>query len=101
MRLRIALLALLVAAPAFAEDAAPAATPTETPAPAVTPAAPAQPQKFYLELDPSDLAAISSALNELPKKIADPLILRLNGQLQNQAMISGPAAKALEPKKKK
>ena len=36
------------------------------------------------EMDGNDLAAIGNALNELPKKIADPLILKINAQLQAQ-----------------
>jgi hypothetical protein len=61
------------------------------------------PAKFYFEVDQNDLAAISQALSELPKRVADPLILRLNGQLavQAQATIAPLATKALEPKKKK
>lgn len=91
MKLKLVLAALLVATSAFAEDAAPVPIPPERPAPAAAPA----PQKFYLEVDPSDLAAISQALNELPKRIADPIILKLNGQLQAQEQLKAAVDKAL------
>lgn len=100
----IMIAAVLALAPvhAFAEDAAPTPTPTEAAAPATPPAAPAASQKFYLEVDASDLAAISQALNELPKRVADPLILKLNAQLGAQAPIAeakGGAEKVRKAKK--
>jgi len=52
------------------------------------------PQKVYLELDPADLNALSIALNELPKRVADPLILKLNDQLKNQMQVKEAAEKA-------
>jgi len=81
---------LLLTAPAIAAEDPPAqpaqmpgvpagtgtAEPTIAPAPAVS--------KFYLEVDQSDLQALSAAISELPKKIADPLLLKLNGQLNPQ-----------------
>lgn len=82
---------------AFAQDAAPTPTPTETPALAASPA----PQKFYLEVDAADLDAISRALAELPKRIADPLILKLNGQLRVQSQIIENKEAAEKPKKGK
>lgn len=100
--LAIALLGmLLVSRGARAEEATPAPAATETPAPA--PAAPPAPTKFYLEVEPADLQAISLALMELPKKIADPLILKLNAQLQapQQAQIAANKADAEKPKKGK
>lgn len=42
------------------------------------------PSTFHLEVDQADLAAISNALMELPKKVADPIINKLNAQLQKQ-----------------
>lgn len=91
MKLRIAAIAFLVATGAFAQTPAPSASPTEQ----ASPAAPAAPQKFYLELDPGDLQAISQAIVELPKRIADPLIIRLNAQLQaaEQARIAASKGK--------
>lgn len=86
----VAVIALFVSA-ALAEEASnPAAAPTPSAQPAQ-----AQPTKFYLEVDPADLAAISTALNELPKKIADPLILKLNGQLQAQEQLKAAADKVI------
>lgn len=90
--------ALLISTAAFAEDAAPGYTPpangnAEAPnttpvaapvAPAVAPTAAPVAGKFYFELEPADLTALSQAIVELPKKIADPLLLKLNGQLQSQ-----------------
>ena len=83
---------------AFAQDATPPLLPVEQAAPAASPATPA---KFYLEVDQSDLGLISQALNELPKRLADPLILKLNGQLQAQAKIieNKDAAPPVPPKK--
>ena len=79
------------------------APPDSQPAPSPTPTAP--PVRFYLELEQQDLNAISTALMELPKKIADPLILKLNGQLQKQDDIRTSARRseeeAREPKGKK
>jgi hypothetical protein len=86
---------------AFAEDVVPTPAPTETPAPAATPAAPAPGQKFWLEVDQSDLAAISQALNELPKRMADPLILKLNAQLKAQETITKAKDEAEKSRKRK
>lgn len=57
--------------------------------------------KFYLEVSPEDLQAISTALNELPMKIAHPLILKLNAQLQKQMEINSAREEALAEKPKK
>jgi hypothetical protein len=87
---------------ARAEDAPP--PPTEATAPVTSvPSGPGitqQPAKFYLELDPTDLQQIGQALNELPKRVADPLILKINSQLQNQALIAAPAKEAADKAKK-
>jgi hypothetical protein len=91
MRFTTLLAALFLATGAFAEDAPPAPA-QQQPAP---PAASAAPQRFYLEVDQSDLNAISQALNELPKRVADPLILKLNGQLQAQEQLKAAADKAI------
>jgi hypothetical protein len=91
VKFRLTLAALLLATSAFAEDA-PAIPPTpEKTAPAAT----AAPQRYYLEIDQSDLAALSQALNELPKRIADPLLLKFNGQLQAQEQLKAAADKSL------
>jgi hypothetical protein len=53
------------------------------------------PTTFHLEVDQADLAAISNALMELPKRVADPIINKLNTQLQKQMEA---ARKPPEPK---
>jgi len=80
MKFRLALAALLVTTGAFAQGAAP--TPTPTPEASAAPSA--APVTYHLDVDGADLAAISQALNELPKRIADPLIAKLNAQLKAQ-----------------
>lgn len=91
----------ILATGALAQDATPTPAPTETPAPVAPPSPPAAPvaKVFYLEVDGNDLTAISQALMELPKKIADPLVLKLNAQLQAQEKIV--AAKTAAEKKPK
>lgn len=42
------------------------------------------PTTWKLEVDQADLNAIATAINELPKKIADPLLTKLQGQIQAQ-----------------
>lgn len=54
-------------------------------------------QKFYLELTQEDLNAVSAALIELPKKVADPLILKFNAQLAKQAEITAARDAAQKP----
>ncbi len=88
---------ILWATGAFSQDASPTPTPVEMASPAP---APAPVQRYYLELDQNDLQAVSNALAELPKRIADPLILKLNAQLQAQAQIIANKAKADEAKPK-
>jgi len=74
---------LLLIAPAYAEE------PVPTPSP---PMSQVTPQLFYFEVDQNDINAISSALNELPKRVADPLILKLSGQLKAQAQVYGKSS---------
>ncbi len=50
---------------------------------AATPAEP--PAEFTLKVNQSDLSALALAINELPKKLADPLLAKLNAQLQAQS----------------
>ena len=85
---------------ALAQDAAPPAPPAEAAAPA---ASPAPLTKFYLEVDQADLQLISQALVELPKRLADPLIMKLNAQLQApaQAKIGENKDAAEKPKPSK
>lgn len=104
----LALIAMLLSTAAYAEDGKPAdvlAPPQATeaaPAPQAVPA-PSQPapKLFYIEVDQGDLNALSTAINELPKRIADPLILKINGQLQVQSKISADYATATDIKGKK
>lgn len=71
-----------------------------TPAPLASQPAPSPlPTTFHLEVDQADLAAISNALMELPKKVADPIINKLNSQLQAQMAARAAAAKPAEDKK--
>jgi hypothetical protein len=82
----IALLALTGTAGAQEEKLAPTPTPTETSAPPPAPA-----KLYYLEVEGADLDIISRGLMEVPKRLADPLILKLNGQLQAQDKIVAKA----------
>lgn len=104
--LRIAALALLVTTSAFAQDDDPIQVPVEkaAPAPPAAQASPPQqpaPAKFYLEVDQNDLAVLGAGLNELPKKIADPVVLKLNGQLSPPAQAQITANKDAAEKAKK
>lgn len=90
----LAIIAALLASVSFAhaqDDTKPAEKPTEAPVAAPTPIV-NPPAKFYLELDQGDLNALSTAINELPKRIADPLVLKLNSQITNQAVQAKVAA---------
>lgn len=97
MKFKLALAALLLSTSAFAQDTAPIPLPPEK----IAPEPAATPQKYYLELEQPDIAALSQALNELPKRIADPLILKLNRQLQEpqQGQIKESAEKARKGRK--
>jgi len=55
---------------AFAQNAAPA---------------PAPPATYHLQLNDADIGTLGQALQELPKRLADPLIAKINTQLQAQA----------------
>jgi len=97
---------LMLSAPTRAQDTpAPAAQPADTaavppalPVPAPSPAPASAPVTFYLEVNQQDLQVISAGINELPKKIADPLILKLNAQLNPQVQAKIDAAKSAEEK---
>jgi hypothetical protein len=56
------------------------------------------PQTFTLSVDQTDIGHIGQALNELPKRVADPLISKLNAQIQAQVAERNRAAE--EAKKK-
>lgn len=83
---RLAILAILFATPAFAEDAPkPADPPT---APVATPAAPTPvPTEWYIRLDQQGINNIAQCAQELPKKIADPFLFAIDAQLKSQPAI--------------
>jgi hypothetical protein len=57
------------------------------------------PPKYTLEVEQADVAALGQALNELPKRVADPLIAKLNAQIQEQMRAHQKArAEAMRPK---
>lgn len=59
----------------------------------------APPQKFIFEVDQNELNAIAQGLNELPKRVADPLLQKLTIQLQAQAKANADKAKVETEKK--
>jgi len=73
-------LAVLVVVDAFAEDA---------------PATPPAPPKYYLEVDAADLDVLEKAIADLPFKIANPLLLKINGQLRAQDQLKASADKVI------
>jgi hypothetical protein len=98
----LALAAMLLSTSAMAQESpgtppdAPAAmvAPTTAPQPKTAVAPPqSAPKLFYFELDAAEVQSIGTALNELPKRLADPLILKLNKQLEVQAKIAADYAK--------
>lgn len=83
--LALAILTLtMIAAPARAEDK-----------PAAPPAPP--PSVYFLAVDQADLNLLSAAINELPKKLADPLFAKLQGQIGKQTEIIDKAKAASAP----
>jgi hypothetical protein len=89
----LSLIAMLAIHPVGAQEA-------KTPEPQASQPAPLPlPTTFHLEVDQADLAAISNALMELPKKVADPIISKLNIQLQKQMQVTAPAPKPAEEKR--
>lgn len=69
---------------------------------AVSPVLAQSPIVYHLDVDANDLNAMGTALNELPKKVADPLIAKLQAQIsaQNQAMADAAKKAADEAKAK-
>lgn len=86
---KLAIIAILLATPVFAEDApAPAEKPAEAPAVAPAPAAPAPvPTEWYIRLDQQGINNIAQCAQELPKKQADPFLFGLDAQLKGQAAL--------------
>lgn len=72
---------LLATATAFADDAKP-----ETKAEA------APRTDWYLKFDAAELQHLNTALMELPKRLADPLLAKLNIQLKQQQQQDNEAA---------
>lgn len=86
------MIALFAIHPADAQAPSPSPEPQASqPAPLPTPVPTV---RYYLEVDQSDLNAISAGLMELPKKIADPLIIKLQAQLKIQDDIRTAAKRA-------
>lgn len=100
----LAIAAILLSTAAYGQD-----KPADAPIPSPSPTSEAAPaptvgaaKVFYLEVDQAELNSIATAINELPKRVADPLILKLNSQLQVQAKLAADyAAATVEPKGKK
>lgn len=81
---RLAILVILFATAAFAEDAP---KPAEPPA-AAMPAAPMPiPTEWYIRLDQQGINNIAQCAQELPKKIADPFLFAIDAQLKSQPAI--------------
>ena len=80
------LIAIMLAIPAFAEDAP---KPAEAPAaPAAMPAAPTPvPTEWYIRLDQQGINNIAQCAQELPKKLADPFLFAIDAQLKSQPAI--------------
>lgn len=79
---RLILLAALLASPAFAEESVTA--PTTSPAPTATPTPATPPTTVWRieELEAADINTINQCIMELPKKIADPFISKINAKLK-------------------
>ena len=59
---------------------------------------PAPAQKTTLEFDPQQLQWLAQAINELPKKIADPFLAELNKQIAEREKAKAEAAEKAKPK---
>jgi hypothetical protein len=77
---KIAFALLFVATTASAQDAP---KPEAPPAPTETKAAPAPP-KFKIELEQGDIATLNQCIGELPYKVAQPFVTKLNIQINPQ-----------------
>lgn len=85
----LAIIAILLADPAFAEDAPAVGKPTEAPA------APAPvPTEWYIRLDQAMINNIASCAQEMKKREADPFLFAIDAQLKAQpALIASIKAK--------
>lgn len=70
-------IALLASGPAFAQDAPKPETPVEAPK-----APPAAPTHWTLDLDQNDITTINQCVGELPYKIAQPFVLKVQSHLK-------------------
>lgn len=98
--MKFATIAALLASVSFAhaqdapkppEEATGSSNQTQAPVTAPAPA----PVKFYLEWDQDGINALNECVQFLPKRVADPLILRINGQLSVQAKIAADYTAAM------
>lgn len=65
---------------------------------AATPALAQSPTVYHLDVDATDLNYVGAALNELPKKIADPIVAKLQAQVNAQNEAAKKAADAAKAK---
>jgi hypothetical protein len=86
---KLAIIAILLATPAFAEDA-PVEKPAETPA-AVVPSppipVPLPPTEWFIRLDQGMINSIASCAQEMKKRDADPFLFAIDAQLKGQPSI--------------
>lgn len=87
---KLAIIAMLIATSAFAEDAPQAGKPAEAPA-AVAPSPPAQaplpPTEWFIRLDQGMINSIASCAQEMKKREADPFLFAIDAQLKGQPSI--------------
>lgn len=94
---KLAIIAMLLGTPAFAEDGPQADKPAEaTAAVAPSPPAPAPlpPTEWFIRLDQGMINSIASCAQEMKKRDADPFLFAIDAQLKSQSSIIGAAAKA-------
>jgi hypothetical protein len=73
-------IALLASTAAFAEDAPP---PNPTPPVTAQPTPPAAPPtSWLLELDSADITTLNMCVGELPYKVADPFVKKIQGKIK-------------------
>lgn len=77
MKKLVLAVALFVAGPAFAQDAPKPEIPAEAPK-----AIPAAPTHWTLDLDQGDITTINQCVGELPYKIAQPFVLKVQSHLK-------------------
>jgi hypothetical protein len=80
MLIRAVMIAFLLSTAAYADDAPKPADPSPV-------AAPAPPTEWYLKFDQPMLNALSACIQEMPKRVADPFLSVVQGQIGGQAAI--------------